>query len=240
MLVRLHEVATGTMLRQISLQEDNALAPKAIRIGAPGNADSPRLAFSPDGRTVIAQFPANHNRGRFIGADDALASTMLRRWDAASGRELRKITLPAQRGEGSIAVSPDGRMVASENPDGTVSLWEIASGKERSRVGQPATVPPKKGLMNPFDAAGAGSTNAGISALAFSPDGGILAYRGKGNSIRIWSVAATREIGAFTGHYGRIGALAFTPDGKRLVTGSSTPRCWGGTSGASSANRGRH
>ena len=69
-------------------------------------------------------------------------------------------------------------------------------------------------------AAGASGTGVGISALAFSPDGGILAYRGKGNSIHIWSVAAAREIGAFTGHEGSIAALAFTPDGKRLVTGS--------------------
>jgi WD40 repeat protein len=225
MLIRLHDEATGTMRRQIPLQEDNAITPRGIRIGAAGNADSPRLAFSPDGRTVVAQFPASLDRGRIVGAGDAppvaAASTMLRRWDAASGRELRKITLPAQRGAGSLAVSPDGRVVASENPDGTVSLWEIARGKERSHVGQPATVPPKKGDLNPFGAAGAGSTSTGISALAFSPDGGILAYRGKGNSIRLWSVAAARELGAFTGHAGAIGALAFTPDGKRLVTGSA-------------------
>ena len=111
MLICLHDVAAGTMLRQISLQENDAITPRGIRIGAPANADSPRLAFSPDGRTVIAQFPANFNRGRFMGADDVAASTMLRRWDAASGRELRKITLPARAARQHCRVSrrPRGR-----------------------------------------------------------------------------------------------------------------------------------
>jgi WD40 repeat protein len=221
MRILLHDVATGTVLRQISLQEKNADTPRGIRVGAAANADSPRLAFAPDGRTVVAQFPANYNRGPFRGADDPPPSvTVLRRWDVASGRELPKMPLPAQRGAGSMAVAPDGRVIASENPNGTVSLWEIASGRERCQVGQPTRNMPKKGAANSPFAAGAGDTGAGISALAFSPDGSILAFRGKGKSIHIWNVAAAKEIGTFMGHDGSIGALAYTPDGKRLVTGS--------------------
>src|SRR5262249_44632981 len=51
-------------------------------------------------------------------------------------------------------------------------------------------------------------------------DGALLACKGPDNTVQVWDVAAGKEIGSFKGHEGTIAALAFTPDGKRLASGS--------------------
>jgi WD domain, G-beta repeat len=59
------------------------------------------------------------------------------------------------------------------------------------------------------------------NTLAFSPDGTLLACKGAENSICVWEVAGSNEIGQFKGHDGAVATVAFTPDGKTLATGSS-------------------
>ena len=103
-----------------------------------------------------------------------------------------------------VAVSPDGKTIASASSDGTVGLWDTATGK--------ASHAPLK------------STEGGFESVAFSPDGKYLATGegGKtgspGGQIVLWDVASgyTPEVLA-PGGGAWVDALAFSRDGKILA-----------------------
>jgi RNA polymerase sigma factor (sigma-70 family) len=59
-----------------------------------------------------------------------------------------------------------------------------------------------------------------ISRLAFSRDGKLLAAGGLGQ-VRVWKVGDANDSWRFDGHRGRVDALAFSPDGRRLASASS-------------------
>lgn len=217
--IRLYDVARGTELRAINVRPEPAARAGGTVIifgggGRRSNGTGPGVAFSPDGRLLVA--PVSNNEG---GAGNALAF-----FDAATGKELRKIESP--RGIASYAFSPDGRTLAAENVDRTVTLWEVASGKERARMGQPVEVKPQtdNGLRAVVDLDGLAnnfSDPAGPVGVTFSPDGRALMVRGPGRSVRIWDVVALKEIDQLKGHSGRIETVAIAPTGKALASGAA-------------------
>ncbi len=226
----LRDAATGAVQREIPLPVP---PPVNGRRGPGQSGGSPTdlsLVFGPDSKTLIGHFADNtrplwyNEKGTPI--EEPRANSTLRIWDTATGKLLRTVTLPPPLGTGSIALATDGRVLACENDDGTVSLWELASGKERRRVG-------KAGSAKSAARSGAGfgrapfATTRGMQArtaahtVAFAPDGRLVAFNGPAHSLRIWDADAGTEIGALTGQDGDITTLAFTRDGRRLVTGSS-------------------
>ncbi|MFN2273685.1 MAG: WD40 repeat domain-containing protein [Anaerolineales bacterium] len=70
--------------------------------------------------------------------------------------------------------------------------------------------------------------SSGISQLAFSPDGELLAVGTSKPSVNIWSVRGANLVATLSGHQGAVPAVAFSPDGKVLATGSwdRTIRLW--------------
>ncbi|HUH96865.1 MAG TPA: hypothetical protein VLZ89_05870 [Anaerolineales bacterium] len=101
----------------------------------------------------------------------------------------------------SVALSPDGKTLASSGYDDTVILWDVATGQ---MIGQPLT----------------GHTGSVIS-IAFSPDGRTLASGSSDETIILWDVATRQPIGQpLMGHSNFVSSVAFSPDGRTLASGS--------------------
>lgn len=132
----------------------------------------------------------------------------------------------------SLSVSPNGRLLASGGGDAgvlgngftltgtvedrTVRLWAVGAWRETAVL--------------------TGHTGE-ILALAFSPDGGLLASAGKDATIRLWRVPTGEPVGVLSGHTAPVRAVAFIPDGRLLVSagGDRTVRIWRILSGETAA-----
>jgi WD40 repeat protein len=105
----------------------------------------------------------------------------------------------------SLAFSADGRVLAVAGDGRAVRLWDTETGAEHSRLGDGA----ETGLR-----------------VAFSPAGKLLAVGGSGDgrhpgAVTIWDWEARRRLITLNGHSSGITALAFAPDGSRLVSGDT-------------------
>jgi len=157
-----------------------------------------RLAYRPDGqRFAWASGVAGPEKGR----------VSIR--DATTGAEVTALkTGPV----GGLAWSPDGKRLATAGAPGELTLWDPEAGQVvgRWQGGQPGAEE--------------------VAPVAFSPDGTRLASPGPDRAVRVWDAATRKELFALRGHRVRVGflapavgirAVAFSPDGTRLVSGGA-------------------
>jgi WD40 repeat protein len=127
----------------------------------------------------------------------------IRVWETDSGKELPRLSPPAtkevrRQDFTALAFTPDGKslLAAAVGEDGLV-LWDVVTGKERGRLG--------KGM-------------ADATAVAISADGKTVAVGFKGASIRVIDWTTGIDLDRALGMRPSPTKLAFTPDGRTVVT----------------------
>jgi WD40 repeat protein len=102
----------------------------------------------------------------------------------------------------TLEPSPDETLLATGG-ENWVRLWEISSGQ----------------LVAEFFT----GHQFLWQGVAFSPDGRTLAYGLPSGEIELWDVPSRSPVGKLLGHRSEPGCLRFSPDGKRLISGSYDP-----------------
>ncbi|HZU95380.1 MAG TPA: tetratricopeptide repeat protein [Planctomycetota bacterium] len=172
------------------------------------------LDFEQGGAGLVELYDP-HPRATIDGAFDSkgrlfsVGAGLLQRQER--GQRSRSLRAPDARGRG-IAVSPDGRLVATSGDDGRVLLRHA----ETLEVVREIVV-------------GAGTSP--VESVAFAPDSRTLAAGGADGSVRLFGVEDGAERWAPPAaetHGLAITALAVAADGKRVVSGSEdqTFRVW--------------
>jgi WD40 repeat protein len=150
------------------------------------------VAFSPDGDSIAAA----------LAAEDGQGGVQI--LDALTGK-LKRAFAPHDGPVGELAFSPRGDLIASAcSARNEIKLWDPATGDVRHTFRMREA-----------------------SALAFSSDGKLLAGGGDVNQtggaerapIEIWNVHSGKEEFSLPGPASPIKSLAFSPDGKKLVSG---------------------
>jgi WD40 repeat protein len=124
-------------------------------------------------------------------------------WDVMASRIIQRFEGHNQRLVCSI-LSPDGRTVATRGDDGYIRLWELATGQQRANI---------------FE--GEQTNSTGTQYFAFSPDGRTIASANRREPrVYLWDVPTGNEIAKFNAHERPMYTVEFTPDGRRMITGS--------------------
>jgi RNA polymerase sigma factor (sigma-70 family) len=207
--------ADGNRIRSVAFSPDGrtvAAAGDSIRLYDPSTGQERLridrkanwLHFSADGRTVTA----------------AVAGA-IHRWDAASGK-----SLTPQGADGAVAqvlATADGSRIVTRDESNVAHVWDAVTGQHLRRF-----------------------PVAYYKGIALSPNGRLLAWSAadpsvkfkdpeqfnaicEGSRLRLYDLALDRPLDRFAGFTGQADDLAFTPDGRTLVSvdhRDGTVRLW--------------
>ena len=175
------------------------------------------LDFKEESTSSIALSPDNRLLATGTSEED---KDSIQVWNADTGKHLLTLSKNEHGTIKSLAFSPDGKTLASCDFD-SIHLWDMDTATSRATF----------------------RTTFGLRTLAFSPNGELLAS-GDNDSVYLWNTTLKQQglqgkINQYTprlkieGHKDDVSALAFSPDGEMLLSGSvdGTIRAWDTTTG---------
>jgi WD40 repeat protein len=146
------------------------------------------------------------------------ADGVMRQWDVAEERELRRRRPTLPDGHMALRLSPDGGALASVDGKGGLRLWDTGPGREawsRAEMLKTGVLP---GLREPWHRKTRAGKTAAAVEVAFSADGKTLAgVAGEGNEIAVWDVRRGDERHRFDTE--QVYGVALSGDGKTLFAG---------------------
>jgi len=201
------------------------------------------VAFSPDGKLVAS---ATDQESADLVNPDAATPPTVRVWEAASGKEVMVLSEHG-RAIRQVAFAPDSKLLASVDWTGTLKLWDVKSHKEHRTIrladfanlafspdgARLATADRFDRRVTLWDTASGEklysipSHGRIVTAVAFAPDGGVIAaaggeHRDGDRSVRLWPGRTDPEVTTFRGHTAGVWSAVFLPDGERIASVSGT------------------
>jgi WD40 repeat protein len=153
------------------------------------------VTFSADGQTLVSK-----------GMDAMGGVNTVKLWNvtplsrkAWESEELLRTLTGNSSAVLSIALSPDGQILASRHSDNTLKVRNLLSGE----------------VLHTFNLG-----TSPVKSIAFSPDWKMVATGSEDRTIHIWNLLSGELIRTLTGHVGSVESIAFSPDGQTLVSGS--------------------
>ena len=140
--------------------------------------------------------------------------------DAATGK-LTRIPTTFPSGAAGIPFGLHGTTLLGADKDGTLRLWDAATGRDLGAL--------PGGAGTGLNDLTANTGTFTLNAFAFSPDGKVLATADDRGAVRLWDVLTRKQIGAtISTDANGVSGLAFSPDGRILATsdGDGTVRLW--------------
>jgi uncharacterized protein len=153
-----------------------------------------------------------------------------------TGKQFRAFA-PAPRRTRALAFRVDGKVLAAGDDRGTIRLWDVATAAPLRTLEARLPVHALALSATHLAAAGAGGTivmwsleqqeppqrwrtNGAIEAMAVSPKSDLLATSA-GRTVQVWDVASGELLCTQTGHSRPVVAVAFNPNGQKMVAGDA-------------------